>query len=141
MALVRLDLCERHARSASIKRMHYCARIGGWKQPVGSERDHAKTCRRVFEGVCQDAVAVRCEIEVVHRAGKIEVRIRVETLDEAAALMSEVTFDLEVSVEGECRIVPILEPTTELSVQRRIRKVSDVRAHAGDGEPAPRVRS
>ena len=139
MALVGDDLGERHARPAGVQRMHDGARVGGREQPVRRERDHAEPRRRPLPGIRQYAAAVLREIEIVHRAGQIEIRVGVEPLDEADALVAQIALHLEIGVERERRIVAVLEPAAELAVQRRVRQVRDVRAHAGDREPAPRV--
>src|SRR6266508_3295647 len=86
--------------------------------------------------------AVICrEIKIVHCAGQVEVGIGIETLDETNALVAQITLHLKVSVEGERRIVTVLESTTELAVQGRVGEICDVVAHARDSEPPPRVRA
>ena len=139
MALVGDDLRERDARAAGIERMHDGARIGGREQPVRGERDHAEARRRVLEGVGEDAAVVARDVEIVHRAREIEIGIGVEALDEGDALVAQIALDLEVGIERERRIVAVLEAAAEFAVQRRVREVGDVRAHARDREPAPRV--
>ncbi len=137
--LVGDDLGERDARAAGIERMHDGARIRGRKQPVRGERDHAEARRRPLEGIGEHAVAVRREIEIVHRAGQIEIGVGIEALDEADALVAQIALHLEIGIERERRIVAVLEPAAELAVQRRVRQIGDVRAHARDREPAPRI--
>src|SRR6188472_3769827 len=99
MSLVRYDFRKRNPRASGIEGMHDGARFRRWEQPVRGERDHAKTRRCVFESVRQYAAAIRGKIEIVHRARKIEVGICVEALDEAAALVAQVAFDLEIRIE------------------------------------------
>ena len=138
MALVGHDLGERDARAGGVERMHDGARFRRREQPVRGERDHAEARLRAAEGIGHHAVVVGGEIEIVHRARQIEIRIGVEALDERAALVAQIGFDLEVGVERERRIVAVLELAAELAMQRGVREIGDVRAHARDGEPAAR---
>ena len=103
------------------------------------ERDHAEARRRALERVGEHAVIVGGEIEIVHRAREIEIGIGVEALDEGDALVAQIALHLEIGVEREGRIVAILELAAELAVQRGVRQIGDVRAHARDREPAPRI--
>ena len=112
---------------------------GGRKQPVAGERDHAEPRRRAAEGVGGDAVIVGGEIEIIHRPGEIEIGIGVEPLDEGDALVAQIELHLKIGVEREGRVVAILKTAAEFAVQRGIGQISDVRAHARDREPAPRI--
>src|SRR3546814_4278210 len=75
-------------------------------------------------------------VEVVHRAGDVEVGVGVEALHEAGALVAQVALDLEVGLEAEGQRVAVLQAAAELAVQRRLRQVGDVRGHARHGETA-----
>ena len=109
------------------------------KQPVAGERDDAKPRRRAAERIRHHAVVVAGEIEIIHRARQIEIGIGVEALDESDALVPQIGFDLKIGVERKCRIVAILKAAAEFAMQRRVGQISDVRAHARDREPAPRI--
>src|SRR5215469_14009365 len=109
VALVGDDLGEGDARPAGIEGMHDGARIGGREQPVRGERNHAEAGRGFLEGICQHAVEIRRQIEIVHGAGEIEIRVGVEALHEADTLVAQIALDLEVGVEREGRIVTVLE--------------------------------
>ena len=100
-----------------------------------------KRVSRAAEGVGHHAVVVGGEIEIVHRARQVEIGVGVEALDERAALMAQIGFHLEIGVERERRILAVLELAAELAMQRRVRKIGDVRAHARDREAAPRARA
>src|SRR5664280_1883747 len=138
VALVGDDLGERDACARSIERMHDGARFRGRKQPVAGERNHAETRGRALERIRQHAVVVGGEIEIVHGARQIEIRIGVETLDERDALVAQVRFDLEIRIERKCWILAVLEFTAEFPVQRYIGQVGDMRAHARHGEATTR---
>jgi hypothetical protein len=53
--------------------------------------------------------------------------------------VAQIALHLEIGVERERRVVAILETAPELAVQRRVREIGDVGAHARDREPLPRV--
>jgi hypothetical protein len=54
------------------------------------------------------------EIEIIHRAGDVEIGIGVEAVDEGRALVVQIALDLEIRVEAErnaarfCRLRPNL---------------------------------
>ena len=50
------------------------------------------------------------------------------------ALVAQIALDLEIGVEREGRVVAVLKLAAELAVQRGVRQIGDVRAHARDGE-------
>jgi hypothetical protein len=39
------------------------------------------------------------EVEIIHRAGDVEIGVGVEPVDEGAALVAQIALDLEVGVE------------------------------------------
>ena len=92
-----------------------------------------KPRRRMAERLGQHPVVVGREVEIIHRPRHVEVGIRIEPLDERHALMAQIALDLEIGVEGEGRRLAILEGAAELTVQRALGQVGDVRAHPGDG--------
>ena len=88
MAFVGRDLGERDAGARGIERMHDGARFRCREQPIAGERDHAEPGRRAAKRIGGDAVAVGGKIEIIHRAGQIEIGIGVEPLDEGDALVT-----------------------------------------------------
>src|SRR5215467_3204953 len=139
VALVSDNLGKGDAGAASVERVHDRARIRGREQPVGRERYHTEAGRRALEGVGENAVVIRSDVEIVHRTGEIEIGIGVEALDERDALVAQIALHLEVGVEGERRIVAVLKAAAEFAVQRGVREVGDVRAHARDRKSAPGI--
>src|ERR1700746_3846050 len=73
VALVGGDLGERDPGAGGIERVHDLARFRGRKQPVAGEGDDAKPRLGGFEGVGEHAAIVRREVEIIHRAGEIEI--------------------------------------------------------------------
>ena len=57
------------------------------------------------------------EIEIIHRAGDVEIRIRVEAIDKSAALMAQIALDLEIGVKAVSDGMAILQVAPELAVQ------------------------
>jgi hypothetical protein len=55
--------------------------------------------------------------------------------------MAQIGLDFEVGIEREGRIAAVLELAAELAMQRGVRQIGDVRAHARDREPALRIGS
>ena len=85
------------------------------------------------------SVVIGGEIEIIHGTGQIEIGIGVEALHESGALMPQVGLDLKVGIERKRRIVAVLKTAAELAVQCGVRQIGNVRAHARDREPAPRI--
>src|SRR6516165_7880884 len=112
------------------------AAFGGREQPVAGERDHAKARARAGEGARQRTTMLSREIEVIHRPGYVEIGVGVEAVDKGAALVAQIALDLEIGVEAVGDRTAVLQIAPELAVQRRLRKIGDVRRHAGDGEAA-----
>jgi hypothetical protein len=84
---------------AAFERMHDGARIRRREQPVGGEGDHAEAGLGPPEGLGQHAAVVGREVEIVHGARDVEIRVGVEALDEGDALVAQVALDLELGVE------------------------------------------
>ena len=136
--VIGLDLRERHPRARGIERMHQRARFRGREQPVAGERHHAEPGLDAAERPRQHAVMVGGDVEIVHRPRQIEIAVGVEALDKGRALVAQIALDLEIGVERECRQIAVLHPPAELAMQRRVRKIGDVRGHPRDAEPAMR---
>ncbi len=68
-----------------------------------------KTRARAAERIGQHAVIVGGEIEIIHRAGQIEIAVGIEALDERRALIAQIALHLEIRIERERRVVTILE--------------------------------
>ena len=139
VALVGLDLRERHPRARRIERMHQRARFRGREQPVAGERHHAEPRLDAAKRLRQHAVMVAGDIEIVHRPRQIEIAVGIEALDKGRALVAQIALDLEIGVERERRQFAILHPPPELAMQRGVRKIGDVRGHPRHREPAMRM--
>ena len=73
---------------------------------VGNSQSLVKETRqkRVFVPVNasrQASAMVGGEVEIIHRAGEVEIGIGVEAVDESHALMAQIALDLEIGVEPE----------------------------------------
>src|SRR5690606_10707400 len=55
--------------------------------PIAREREYPVACRAALEGVGEAPAKIGSEIEAVHGAGEVEIRIRVEAIDVAGALL------------------------------------------------------
>ena len=70
------------------------------------------------------------EVEIVHRAGDVEIGVGVEPVGEADPLVAQVAFDLEIGVEAEAlRLSRVLQPAAELLGQPGLGQIGDVRRH------------
>src|ERR1700730_4062966 len=79
------------------------------------------------------------EVKIIHRSGDVEIGVRVKAVDEGAALVAKVAFDLEIRVEAIGDGAAILQVAPEFAMQRRFGEISDVGRHAGDGQAADGV--
>ena len=77
---------------------------GGREQPVGGERHQQEPRLRAAEGSRKIAAAVRGQVEVVHRPRDRQVGVRVEPVDEGAALVAQVALHLEHVAEQADRL-------------------------------------
>src|SRR3546814_10762838 len=68
---------------------------------------------RACKGAGQAAVVRIGKVEIVHRAGDVEIGVGVETVGEGEPLMPQIGFDLEIGVRSE-------EHTSELQSLMRI---------------------
>ncbi len=136
VALVGLDLDEAGARAGGVQRPHDRAALGGRIEPVGGEGEHAEAhVARGRERLGEDAAVAGREVEIVDRAGDVEVGVGVEAVDEARPLVAQIALDLEVGVEAPRQAVA-LQLAAELALQGGLGEVGDVRGHARD-RPAP----
>src|SRR5262245_31956909 len=92
----------------------------GRKQPVGRERDETEARLGAAEGVGEHAVMIRSDIEIVHGACDVEIRVGVEAIDEAQSLVAQITLYLEVGVEAERHLFAVLEIAPEFVMPRRV---------------------
>ena len=121
--------------------MHGGARIGGGKQPIGGEGNQAEARARALEGARENAAVIGREVEIIHGARDVEIRVRVEALDEAHPLVAQIAFDLEIGVEREGRRLAVLQVAAEFAVQRLFGQVGDMGRHARHAEPLARPRA
>src|SRR5205823_1215286 len=91
------------------------------------------------ERIGKPSAMVGGKVEIVHRAGQIEVGIGVEAIDESHALVAQVALDLEIGVETEGERFTVLQVAAELAVKGRLRQIGDVGSHARHGEPLSRT--
>src|SRR4029077_19793636 len=103
--------------------------------------DQAEARARALKGVGEHAAMIRGKIEIIHGTGNVEIGVGVEPVYEAQALIAEIALHLEVGVEAEGDLVAVLQVPAELSVQRVVREISDMRRHAGDRESFARARA
>ena len=111
---------------------------------VGNSQSEVKetTQKRVLraaKGVGEHAAIVEREVEIVHRARHVEIGVGVEAADEGRALVAEIGLHLEIRVEAEGELGAVLQLPPELSVQRLVGHVGDVRGHARDREALSRA--
>src|SRR5690606_13034188 len=92
---------EARLRPRAVQRLDDTARFGGRIEPVRIEADQAEAYRRMAERIGQPAAVRIREIEIVHRAGDIEIGVGVETVDETDPLVAQIGFDLEICIEAE----------------------------------------
>lgn len=134
MAAVGLDLHEGHRRAGGIQGMHDRPAFLGRKQPIACEGNETETGLGAGEGIGQPPAMVGGEVEIVHRPRHVEIGVGVEAVDEAHALVAQITLDLEIGVEAEGQRLAVLQVAAEFPVQRGFRKVGDVGRHARHGE-------
>ena len=74
------------------------------------------------EGVGEQPAMLLGQIEIVHRAGDVEIGVGVEAIDEADPLVAQIALHLEVGVEAEALGVARLQSPAELLGQARLRR-------------------
>ena len=80
------------------------------------------------------------QVELVERAGDVEVGVGVEAVDERLALVAQVALDLKLHVEVVGLAVRgVLFPPAEFAVHRGVGDVGDVGHHARDREADARA--
>src|SRR3546814_17771492 len=93
--------------------------LRGREQPVAGEGGEAEAGLHAAERVCEFAVMVGREVEIVHRTGDVEIGIGIEPLDERAALMTEIALDLKLRLaEVVDQVRAVLQVAAELAVPR-----------------------
>src|SRR5215469_2056386 len=121
VAVVGGDLYEADIRRRRIERVHDLAAFRGWKEPIARKRDDAETRAASLEHMRQRAAMLGSEIEIIHRTGDIEIRIRVEAIDKCAALMAQIALDLEIGVETVGNLPTVLQIAPEFAMERGLR--------------------
>src|SRR4029079_16544715 len=114
---VGFDLHERDVRGRGIQRMHDGPVLRRREKPVGGEGDDAETGLSSAKSVGEDAAVVEREVEVIHGPRHVEIRVCVEPADESRALVAQVRLHLEIRVETEGELCPVLQLTPEFPVQ------------------------
>ena len=110
-------------------------------EPVAVEADEAEARGGPGEGIGQPSAMLFRKIEIIHRAGDIEIAVRVEPPGEAAALVAQIAFDLEIGIEAEALgtlrpVGAVLQIAPELRSQSLFGQIGDMRRHPRHGEPA-----
>ncbi len=135
---------EADRRASRVQRMDDVTGFRRRIQPVGVEADQAEPRRRAREGVRQPSAMLFRQIEIIHRAGDVEVGIGVEPPGEPAALITQIAFDLKIRIEAEAlraraAIGAILQAAAELLRQPLLRQIGDMRRHARHGQTGRRA--
>ena len=96
-----------------VQRLDDMARLERRIEPVGVEADQAETRRRRAEGMGEQPAMLLGQIEIVERAGDIEIGIGVEPVREGEPLMPQIALDLEIGIEPERFRIARLEAAAE----------------------------
>src|SRR6267378_1418382 len=75
VALVALDLDEADIGRHGVEGLDHRPALAGGKQPVAGEREQAEAHRRAAEDIGQYAALLRCQVEIIHRPGDVEIGI------------------------------------------------------------------
>src|SRR3546814_16137670 len=86
----------RSGRAGGVQRLHDRARFARRIEPVGIEADDAEARRRAAEGMGEHPAMFLREIEIIHRAGDVEIRVGIEPVCERQPLMAPQAFDLKI---------------------------------------------
>src|SRR3546814_6814936 len=78
---------EARGRAGGVQRLHDRARFARRIEPVGIEADDAEARRRAAEGMGEHPAMFLREIEIIHRAGDVEIRSSEEHTSELQSLM------------------------------------------------------
>src|SRR5690606_7599102 len=135
MAEGRRQLDEARRRADALQSLDDAARFGGGVEPVGVEAYQGETY--IFstrKGVRELAIMRFCEVEIIHRAGDVEIGVCVKAIGKCEPLMSEIGFDLEIRVEAEALRIAGLQAATEFLGQPRFGQIGDMRRHPRDSE-------
>ena len=133
MAVVALDLVVAHVLVGRAQRADDLLELVRRVQAVAAEAHHEEPRLDVLERPDQRAV-LPGEVEVVQRARDVEVRVGVEPVGEAQALVTQVALDLEVGRERERVVVDVLQAAAELLLHRLVAEIGDVADHARHAE-------
>ena len=136
MTGVRLDFGKTDIGGNSVQGMNDLAVSPGRKQPVAGKRKDAKAGLGIPEGIGQDTVVITGQIEIVHRPRRIQVRVCVKAINKGNALMTQVTFDLEIRIEPVTDGVAFLQPPTKFPMQGGLGKVGYMGSHTGNRQSA-----
>ena len=129
------------------KRRRDLLRLPPRKEDVALVRNDEHLRLHPREGRVQRAIAVAGVVEV-HRAGDVQVAVRVKPTQELHRLVVKVALDLEVRLEEPVTLgllvrrridEVLLEAALELLLQKLTRKIGDVRELTGAGEAGPRT--
>ena len=87
---------------------------------VGNSQSDVKeaTQKRVLvlvKGARQHAAMIGRQIEIIHRAGEIEIGIGVKPLNKRNTLIAQIAFNLKIGIERKCRRVTILQIAARIS--------------------------
>ena len=66
------------------------------------------------------------QVEIIHRTCDIKIAVGIEPVDEAFALMAQITFDLKILIEAIGDRPTILKLAPEFAMQGRLRQIGDV---------------
>ena len=80
MPVRRAEFHEAHLRACRVQRVDDVAAFGGGVEPVGIEADQTEPRLRSRKGVRQLAAVFFGDIVIIHRAGDIEIGVRVEAI-------------------------------------------------------------
>src|SRR5262249_29507680 len=136
--IVGFDLDKADIRGGGVQCLHQFSAFRGREQPVASKGYNAEARMSALERARQRPSVLDRKIEVIHRSGDIEIRVRVEAVDKSAALVAQIALDLEIGVEAVSDGVAILQIAPKLAVKRGLRKIGDVGGHAGHRQAANR---
>ena len=110
---------------AATQSAHHVQRLVARIQPVRREADHQESRLHAIERGAQRWTPGG-EIEIIHGLGDVEVRIRVEAVDELTAPVTQVAFHFE--------LILIAQTASEFFAHGRVAHVGDVSHHARHGQ-------
>src|ERR1700731_5115481 len=126
MAAIRLDIDKGNRGAARVQGMHDRARGLRRIKPIGIEGHDAEPGFGTLEGERQRAAVIGGEIEIITSPRHIEVRIGIETVDKAWALLAQIILDLEIGIEREGWRAAVLQLAAKFALQDSVRQIGDV---------------